>query len=57
MVVLETQISAAPLSGDKMFYSEVNVLVPSEVDLSQLQDKLDLAADGLGIDVLFELIG
>jgi glycine cleavage system regulatory protein len=36
VVDLETQVSAAPMSGDKMFYADAQVLVPREVDLAQL---------------------
>ncbi len=55
VVDLETTVSAAPMSGDKMFFADAQVLVPSNVDLADLHDRLDWVANELGIDILLEL--
>ena len=55
VIDLETSVRAAPMSGDKMFFADAQVLVPSDVDLADLHDRLDLVANELGIDILLEL--
>ena len=55
VVDLETSVRAAPMSGDKMFFADAQVLVPSDVDLADLHDRLDSVANELGIDILLEL--
>ena len=55
VVDLETTVSAAPMSGDKMFFADAQILVPSDVDLADLHDRLDSVANELGIDILLEL--
>ena len=55
VIDLETSVRAAPMSGDKMFFADAQVLVPSDVDLSDLHGRLDLVANELGIDILLEL--
>ena len=55
VIELETRVSSAPMSGDKMFHADASVLVPSSVDLIDLHDRLDAVADDLGVDILLEL--
>ena len=55
VVDLETSVRAAPMSGDKMFFADAQILVPSDVDLADLHDRLDSVANELGIDILLEL--
>ena len=55
VIDLETTVRAAPTSGYKMFFADAQVLVPSDVDLADLHDRLDSAANELGIDILLEL--
>ena len=55
VIDLETSVRAAPMSGDKMFFADAQVLVPSDVDLADLHDRLDSVANDLGIDILLEL--
>ena len=38
-----------------MFFADAQVLVPSNVDLADLHDRLDSVASELGIDILLEL--
>ena len=57
VIDLETRVSSAPMAGDKMFYADASVLVPSSVDLIDLHDRLDAVADDLGVDILLELSG
>ena len=55
VIDLETRVSSAPMSGDKMFHADASVLVPSSVDLIDLHDRLDAVADDLSVDILLEL--
>ena len=55
VIDLETSVRAAPMSGDKMFFADAQVLVPSDVDLADLHDRLDSVANDLGVDILLEL--
>ena len=56
VIDLDTRVAAAPMSGDKMFYADASVLVPSSVDLVNLHERLDVIADDLGVDILLELL-
>ncbi len=55
VIDLETHVSSAPMSGDKMFHADASVLVPSSVDLIDLHKRLDAVADKLSVDILLEL--
>ena len=55
VIELETRVSSAPMSGDKMFHADASVLVPASVDLIEFHERLDAVADDLGVDILLEL--
>ena len=54
VVNMETRVGAAPMTGDLTFYAEANVTVPRSIDLGELQQRLDVTANELGVDILME---
>ena len=42
------------MTGDLTFYAEANVTVPRSIDLGELQQRLDVTANELGVDILME---
>ena len=54
VVEMETNIAAAPMSGELTFSADANIEVPFEMDWSVIADQLDKVADDLGVDILLD---
>jgi len=54
VVEMETNISAAPMSGELTFSADATVEVPDTVDIGDLVSKMDSIAGKLGVDILLE---
>jgi len=54
VVEMETNIAAAPMSGELTFSADAIVEVPDTVDIGELVSKMDKIADALGVDILLE---
>ena len=48
---MTTSVFTAPMSGELMFMAQAAVLVPPEVDVSQLQEALDAVSHRLGVEI------
>ena len=51
---METNISAAPMSGELTFSADASILVPYEMDWAVIAEQLDSIADKLGIDIILD---
>ncbi|MCB1647730.1 MAG: glycine cleavage system protein R [Pseudomonadales bacterium] len=51
---MDTNIAAAPMTGEITFSADAILEVPDTLDLDKLSDKLDAIADRLGVDILLE---
>jgi glycine cleavage system regulatory protein len=54
VVEMETNIAAAPMSGEITFSADASIEVPYEMDWSVIADQLDEVADKLGVDILLD---
>ncbi|MEO2177626.1 MAG: ACT domain-containing protein, partial [bacterium] len=54
VVEMETNIAAAPMSGELTFSADANIEVPFEMDWRVIAELLDRVADDLGIDILLD---
>ncbi|MDP6025913.1 MAG: ACT domain-containing protein [Pseudomonadales bacterium] len=54
VVEMETNISAAPMSGDLTFSADARIEVPYEMDWGVIADQLDEVAIKLGVDILLD---
>lgn len=49
---LETDTSAAPLSGTPMFHMRANIIIPESVNLSDFKDRLNAIEHEMNLDIL-----
>jgi glycine cleavage system regulatory protein len=54
VLAMDTSIGPAPMSGEALFTTDAEVLVPEAVDLAELTMQLNDIADSLGVDVHIE---
>jgi len=51
---METNIAAAPMSGELTFSADASIEVPYEMDWRVIADQLDIVANDLGVDILLD---
>ncbi|WP_432696898.1 glycine cleavage system protein R [Marinobacterium sp. YM272] len=51
---LQTELTSGSMSGEQLFKASAELLVPSPVDLDELQDKLEAIASDLMVDITLD---
>jgi glycine cleavage system regulatory protein len=52
---MNTNVSSAPMTAEMLFEAIVDIELPADTELDELQDELELMADQLGVDITLSL--